>query len=291
MAPPPDAARWVRGLYAADVRVTNVILGGQKFLRHLFYFSFLGDRGFQILTDLYYDRKRFYATEEHNRRGFMPWEARVVEEYFPGRMRILVTSCGGGREVLAFAERGSDVVGTECHPDLCRIAQRLCRTVENAEVHCLPPDTLPKTDRPFDGCMVGWGGYSHLTPRSKRIALLKNLADHLRPGGPLVVSYLARGSGREGSISTALAIANGIRALTGRRRLEPGDTVSPAFHHRFLPGEAADEARRAGLEPLLEATAEAGLPTGDYPHLITRRPELRVSRAMGAGIPASRNGS
>jgi SAM-dependent methyltransferase len=255
-----------------DRRVSTLVMVWMRFFRHLFYFILLGDRGLQILTDLYYDTQEYYLDDEHNRRGFLPWEADVVEKHFPGGGRVLVTSCGAGREVLTLAERGYGVVGTECHPDLCRVAGDLSASLENVEIHCLPPPGVPPTDGTFDAVMVGWGGFTHLTPRARRVCFLQNLADRMKPGAPILVSYLGRPRKGQRSITLARWIANVIRTLTLRRALEPGDMISVGFCHCFLPGEAPEEARDAGLEILTEAHAPPGFHGGQYPHFVARKP-------------------
>ncbi|MCK4547346.1 MAG: class I SAM-dependent methyltransferase [Candidatus Eisenbacteria sp.] len=260
--------RWIDH---TDRAVSGALFASVRFLRHLFYFSVLGERGFQTLTDLYYDHQGFYAQDGHNRRGFLPWEAEVVENCFPKSGRILVTSCGAGREVVAFAKLGYEVVGTECHAGLCRLAGDLCGPLERAEIECLPPPGIPAADCPFDAIVVGWGGYTHLAPRSRRVAFLKDLGSLLRPGGPLLVSHLSRPPGRGRTIELARRAANILRALTFRRPIEPGDMITIGFCHCFLPGEAAAEAREAGLELVFEATAPPGFAGGQYPHFVARK--------------------
>jgi hypothetical protein len=78
-----------------------------------------------------------------------------------------------------------------------------------------------------------------------------------------------------GSVSAALAIANTIRGITARRKLEPGDALSLGFCHHFCSGEAPSEARDAGLEVLFEATVPPGTQgfiLGQYPHFVARKP-------------------
>jgi hypothetical protein len=267
-----NLATMLRVVTRIDRRVSSLVTVWMRFFRHLFYFTLLGNRGLQILTDLYYDTQRYYLDEEHNRRGFLPWEAEVVDEHFPDQGRVLVTSCGAGREILTFAERGYEVVGTECHPDLCRMAAQLSNSLENVEIQCLPPPGLPVMDGPFDAAVVGWGGFSHLAPRSKRVRFLGDLADMMKPGAPLLVSYLGRPRKGQKSITLARWMANGVRVLTLRRALEPGDMISVGFCHCFLPGEAPEEARAAGFEILLEAGAPPGFLGGQYPHFVARKP-------------------
>jgi len=262
---------WLRLVHRADGLFLRAVQAGIRFFRHLFYFSVLGDRGLQFVTDLHYGGHASYDSDAHNRRGLFPWEAEALEKYFGNGKRFLVTSCGGGREVLALAERGCEVVGTECHRGLCRMAERICETLGNAEIHCLPPEEIPHTSVPFDGVIVGWGGYTHLAPRSRRVAYLRKIRDITRPGGSVLVSYLEKPRAGDRSIEWPRMIANILRRLTFRRQLEPGDTISiVGYSHRFAPSEAANEAREAGLEVIWESAAPH-MSVGPYPHLVARR--------------------
>lgn len=76
----------------------------------------------------YYDRTSMYVTESYNRRGLWPWEQAAIDAHFGGVRRIVVTSAGGGRQVLALDKAGYEVVGLEPHQDLVRFGNRLIAT-------------------------------------------------------------------------------------------------------------------------------------------------------------------
>jgi SAM-dependent methyltransferase len=279
----------VRTLWRADLGGLGLLLGAHKFLRHLVYFTFLDARGFQLVTDLYYERHRFYFEEEHNARGLFPWEERVLERHFSGVRSVLVTSAGGGREVLAFARKGYRVVGTENHAGLCKTAEARLAGLPNARVLSLPPRDLPAGEPLFDAAVLGWGGYSHMAPRAQRIAFLRKVRGGLQPGGRLLVSYLGRKPGAERTVSVARAVTRPLRRVCGYVAVEPGDGITLGFVHRFLPGEAAREAEEAGFAALEESVASGGAVGDAYPYLVARsrgEPEIPVeekAQERGAG--------
>lgn len=72
-----------------------------------------------------YQSWSIYRDSAYNESGFRDWEASAIAAYFPKSGRVLVPSCGGGREVLALARRGFEVVAFECEPSLSFIV-RIC---------------------------------------------------------------------------------------------------------------------------------------------------------------------
>lgn len=79
------------------------------------------------IDEVYYDHAPEYMTESHNTRGLLAWEQAAVDHHFSGVRRIIVTSAGGGREVLALAKAGYEVAGYEPHQDLARFGNRLLK--------------------------------------------------------------------------------------------------------------------------------------------------------------------
>ena len=66
------------------------------------------------LTAAAYTRKAHYAATWHQDLGLFDFEERALTEHFPAPpARLLVIGCGGGRELVALAERGFTVVGVE----------------------------------------------------------------------------------------------------------------------------------------------------------------------------------
>jgi len=256
-----------------DLGVLALGLTAHKFARHLVYFACFPRAALQTVTDLYYDRHSFYVEDEHNDRGLFDWEAAVVDRHFGDVHRVLVTSCGGGREVCALAETGREVVGTESHPDLCRAAQARCAAHPGSAVYCLAPTDAPPGSDAFDAVVLGWGGYSHLTPSAARVDFLRTLRARLRPDGVLLASFLGRRAGGDRAVSAALSLANPLRCLFFHDPLEAGDGVSVGFCHRFRPGEAADEARAAGFRIVEEAVSAPGIVRDRYPYLVARNAE------------------
>ena len=123
--------------------------------------------------------------------GLMVWEQLVLGRVvWPGD-RVLLIGCGSGREVLAFSQRGCEVVGVEPSGETLAIARASsAQTGQSVTLlHGFAEDVdLPGT---FDVCWFSYFAYSYIPDRRRRVALLKRLAAQLRPRGRIVVTCLS----------------------------------------------------------------------------------------------------
>ena len=215
----------------------------------------LGDDALRTLDELYYERAAVYRTPAWNERGLFPWEEELVGEHFGGR-RIGVTGCGGGREVLALLGMGLDAVGYESHPDLAAYG----RTFLAERGH---PDRIHHSDRdtfaggPCDAVIAGWGSYSLIHGRARRLQFLADVHRHLPPGGPVLLSVVEQAGGRR-DFRSIRTVANVVRRARRAAPVELGDTLAPNRVHAFAAGEVEAELRDAGFDlvryrPIAEA--------------------------------------
>lgn len=198
-------------------------------------------------TDVYYARESMYHTSNFNQRGLWDWERRMLEQHFAGCRKLLVASVGGGREVLALRQMDFDATGFECQPDLVEHANAmLAREGFVADIqHALPDQCLSYPEK-FDGLILGWGAYSHIRGRSRRIEFLKKFAEQAHPGAPLLVSFLAV-NGATRRLKLTAAVGNGIGRFLGRERVEFGDDLAPVYAHHFDEAQVALELQAAGF--------------------------------------------
>ena len=220
----------------------------------------LDDDALDLVTTEFYRRSRLYESDAMNARGLFEWERLAIDEHFPKEGRVLITSAGGGREALALLERGWNVTALECTDSL---ADGLVRRLEpfvrsgRARTLCAPPDEVPGGGDPFDAAIVGWGGYTHMISRERRVRFLERLRGVLKPGAPALVSFHGTSRGHGRAARAASAIANLSRGILRRRPVETGETLSPgALSRRFVPGEVSAEMRDAGFAGPVEKWAE-----------------------------------
>jgi ubiquinone/menaquinone biosynthesis C-methylase UbiE len=193
--------------------------------------------------------------------GLLPEEETLVRRYLRPGHRLLDVGCGTGREAIAFARAGLEIVGIDIAAVMIARARDSARAAGLAiEFAVGEPLTWPATGAPFDAIYFSPGIYSHIPGRARRVRTLARLRTLLAPGGLIVVEPVLAPPMR--LLSRARAV-DAIRRL-GRRigfgRLgEPGDHLyrshglvraptSYRFVHRFRDyAEAEAELADAGL--------------------------------------------
>ncbi len=269
---------FLAGLYVQRTLQRWVILGfaAVKSIYIGLWFGVLRRRQLWALDHHYYSNEPRYRDRDHNLGGLAAWEGRAVERHFTGCSRLLVTGAGGGREVLALTRLGFDVLAEECNPALVDLANGLLAEADiAANVTIGPRDACGLVGRsPVDGVIVGWGVFTHIQGRDRRIAYLRQLRGLVVDGGPILVSFFERPQ-RARMMKIVRASANLGRVLPGWPRVELGDVLDPHFQHYFTEQEIEDELRAAGFE-LVEYS------TDGYAHAVGRAADLIASPEAAA---------
>jgi hypothetical protein len=197
---------------------------------------------------VYYNRTALYMTESWNRRGLWPWEQAAIDAHFGGVRRIIVTSAGGGREILALNKAGYEVAGFEPHKDLRRFGNRLIAADGlSTEIRPSERDRWPSDTGDTDGVIVGWGGYMLIPGRDRRVAFLREAAKRLPAQAPLLVSFYPR-EDENLRFRIVTRIANLLRRLLRRDPVVFGDALAPSLVHFFTKAEVESEMSEAGFE-------------------------------------------
>lgn len=104
--------------------------------------------------------------------------------------RLLDVGCGGGRHAIAFAERGHAVTGVDLSPRILRVArdQWEARNPGVKGPVWMPGDMrwLPSCD-PVDAAVFLDGAFGLFDDPADHQRVLVSVAEHLRPGGRLVL--------------------------------------------------------------------------------------------------------
>jgi len=205
---------------------------------------------FHALDQTNVDHSEKWGGLEHNLRGLHSWEREALDRYFGGVVRIAITSVGGGREAIALEQAGYEVEACECNPVLVDCANRnLEKLGLRSRVEWVERDEAPRLVRTAEAVIVGWGAYTLISGRDRRIAYLNALASQMREGAPLLISYALRQPGRGGKLDERInRIASTIRRLTDRDPLETGDTLDGNVRHRFTEAEVHNELKQAGFD-------------------------------------------
>jgi 2-polyprenyl-3-methyl-5-hydroxy-6-metoxy-1,4-benzoquinol methylase len=214
-----------------------------------------GER-WQDITDEHYaatSRRRTgdvnYFSDTHNMRGFYAWEQEAYDAHFTSCRSVLVGSAGGGREALAVARRGVKVDAFECNRELVEVCRSMLSSQQvDATVTLAAVNEVPDSFGTYDGAIVGWGSYIHIVGRARRVALLRAYRRHLRPGGPLLLSFFLEEKSTARRIPYILGRT--IRAVRFAPPIERGDAFTTTFNHHFTEQAIREELAEAGFEVL-----------------------------------------
>jgi hypothetical protein len=222
---PAHRVRGITRVYLGSERVTNAALGLIRGCFDGVWLGLLSRRQLAGIDEAYYHRSGEYVAESYNRQGLWHWEQAAIKNHFSGARRIVVTSAGGGREVLALAKSGYEVAGFEPHQTLALFGSRLL-AAEGLIATISPSarDRWPAGAIGADGAVVGWGGYMLISGRTNRVSFLREAAEQLPAGAPILLSFF-------------------VRAGAARR-----DALMPNLVHFFTRAEVAAELADAGFD-------------------------------------------
>jgi len=196
----------------------------------------------------YYDDAIDFASETYIAGGLSRWEELAIDDHFEGAQNVVVLGAGAGRETIALSERGTRVVGFECHPGLREAGNRALEARGWGTVlRPMERDRCPDLDSRYDGIVIGWGTYMLIQGRDHRVRLLSDLRASVPPGTPLLLSFFVRQE-RERRFQIAAAIARPLRWLLRRDAIELGDFMSPTYTHHFSEQELRSELAAGGWD-------------------------------------------
>lgn len=171
------------------------------------------------MADVYQRQAAFWDATRNQALGERPWLDRLLATTRPGDC-VLDLGCGSGLPIATYVvAAGRRVWGIDFAPAMLDIARRR-----------LPDETWTLGDmRQLDlgrsfAAIIGWDSFFHLTPAEQR-AVPPRLADHLKPGGGLLLTV-------------------------GDRAGEPLGQVGgePVYHASLAPQEYRAALTAAGME-------------------------------------------
>jgi SAM-dependent methyltransferase len=175
--------------------------------------------------------------------------------------RLLDVGCGAGREAVAFARAGFQVVGIDIAPGMVEAARATAdRAGVDAAFRVQSATDLDDPPGTYDGAYC-LGAFQHIPGRALRVETLRRVGRALTPGGVLILGVSYRGA--RGLVSRSRLVDLLRRLLSGTRRRavvsEPGDTwmrdvseasdprVTVFFHEYAGPGEVRAEVEAGGF--------------------------------------------
>ena len=201
----------------------------------------------------YTDPRNVAAFANNGSRSLSPYERAYVERFTSGAGAALVLGCGGGREAIALASLGWQVVGVDGSPALVEAAQGNAAQ-SGVRVHWLCEDLSGgfALGRAFDLICLFGHVYSLIPGRAQRIRLLRACRQHLKPDGVCLLDFPL-----DGQASAQARWAHRWRRrlawlVRGNREVQLGDRWTAGellFIHRFASVEdISNEAAAAGFD-------------------------------------------
>ncbi|ACL55944.1 class I SAM-dependent methyltransferase [Methylobacterium nodulans] len=134
-------------------------------------------------TIAYYDRHAAAFAGQTAELDLSPLYDRFLRRIRPGG-RILDAGCGPGRDTIAFAQRGYEVIALDASEEMVALARK--RVADRAAVYAMRFEGIFWRDE-FDGI---WACASLLhVPSSDFAEVASRLAEALRPGGTWYMSF------------------------------------------------------------------------------------------------------
>jgi SAM-dependent methyltransferase len=197
--------------------------------------------------------------------GLLPDEMALLEKLPLKAGRLLLLGVGGGREAIPLAQMGFEVTGVDFVPGMVEKAR------ENAARHGLEIEGLvqeiSKLDVPADSYDVVWLSsalYSCVPTRNRRVEMLRQIAQALRPGGYCVCQF-HWDTIIEHSPKVELARRIVAYLTLGNLSYEKGDMLwgSVEFIHGFLTEEELrSEFEAGGVDMVHLHIPEGRIPRG-----------------------------
>ncbi len=246
-------------LFVSFLKLINRFLGflrrvlnlAWKFVYYLdimneaFWLSILSEKCFMKFIRFHYQKGVRYSTCEWNAKGFFDWEQELfyIVESKVNNAKVVVIGAGGGREVFALNAKGVCAEGYEADDRMVKFANDFSRKENlNLFFKTIEYNCVPKTK--CDVLWFGWGMYTHIFGRDKRVRILKEAKNNLDEYGLIVISYWNGENKRDW-----LEKLHRLSKKVGFRKVERGESFRNALWGKYYYKEQIrEEALLAGLE-------------------------------------------
>ncbi|MGA9754291.1 MAG: class I SAM-dependent methyltransferase [Desulfobaccales bacterium] len=201
-----------------------------------------------------------WGKEELVADGLHPVEQEMLEGIPLKSGRVLILGVGGGREAIALARMGFEVVGLDFSPEMVAQAQKnAARHSINLKGMVQEFSSLEVPAGSFDLMVLFAAMYSSIPTRRKRIQMLTKINRGLKPGGYFLCQFQfdPKPHINYRAISARKIFA---RLTGGNRDYEVGDVIwGSEFSHIFQStDDLRDEFIEAGFEVVSLNISEPG---------------------------------
>lgn len=250
-------ASFVTALTRTLARVVERLSGFQMVL-HGILPALLPPETLIRLTRTHYEKHYRTLTAESLpeavRWGLEGWEEQVVAHHMTTIGTVLVLGAGFGRESIALAERGYQVVGLDSNRDGLIVAVRQAAAL-GLRAPLVQADFLALPILPFrlEYLLLSGVMYSSIPGRQRRQAWIRSLRPSLKQGGKTILNFLAVREPETHTFRVIRTWTSRLLRLPGSNRdYQPGDYCSQGhFMHLFTDEqEIRSELTEAGASIL-----------------------------------------
>lgn len=187
----------------------------------------------------------------------------LIKKWFKKKGKILDVGCGAGREAIALAKKGFDVVGIDLVPAMIKKAKLLAKKYKvQVQFKVGNATNLEFPNNSFNYVLMLAQMIEHIPKRTNRIKALKEARRVLKKNGILIFSTHTRGSKFKYRIYWLFINSYRKLLMLALRKkylgLELGDkfitqvsaikTKGKAFLHIYTLNEAIEDAKKAGFK-------------------------------------------
>lgn len=275
---PTPLRPWVRALLVADRAVHSSVRLAALLRAELLLAALDEDERAAVNAEVFSAEDTYAPGGSAFERGLFEWEREALaHQAFPRGGRVLLGGAGGGRELLALAEMGYAVDAFEPAPTLVHaLSAQAARCADSRALNGGYAELVRAArgeggplaclrGRGFDGVLLGWASFSHVTSDEGREALLLAIAS-LAPRAPVLLSYLGpdddgRLNGRVEALRAP--VRAGLSRVFRREAAGEGEGFVPGagFFRRTRPDELVALAESCGYAVAMHAQEP-------YPHAL-----------------------
>ncbi len=219
------------------------------YLRRL-YLVILTPRDLIESNKLQYRRDEYIRDFGNSSFTLLSEENKILEKYNIRGGKFLVLGCGGGRESIALAKAGFDVVGVDFVEGMVDAARKNAKEKGLKlifEAQDMTRLSFPKYS--FDYVGIFSGSYSFIPTRNLRIKFLEQLRDILRPNGLFILTFLTK---KELPPTYRSSMLKAIGYLTlGNLGYQAGDELKGKYeflHYFYDKNDVAMELGKSGFK-------------------------------------------
>lgn len=215
--------------------------------------SLLSEKTHEKLIRQKYNKDKKYRSVSHTQKGLFLWEEKLVKLFIQPKANIVIIGAGGGREAYHLCQLGYRINAYETDSKMVAFANAL-RTNKNLPITFCEhqPNTIP--EQKCDVFWFGWGLYTNVISKTKRIKMLSDAKDQISMQGYIIISYW-----HENRPQARIDQIDAISRKINKRTVEKGETFYNGCWSKFFTrNQIIEEIQQAGLKAVFISNKDFG---------------------------------